>query len=73
VWGVAGVAHDHVVPPRVACRRRKDQHLLQLAQWQRVVLGGERQRPVGERGTQREAAGSPSVKRLEKRELKDVL
>jgi hypothetical protein len=73
VGSVAGVAHDHVVPARVAGRSCKDQHLLQLSKRHRVMLGGERQRTVGERGAKREPAGPSAVERLDQRELKDVL
>src|SRR5215211_8914607 len=62
MWSVPGVApHDHVVPAGVAGRSRQDQHLFQLGKRQRIMPGSERQRPVGKRGTQREAAGSSSV------------
>ena len=67
------MARDHVVPAGVAGSGREDQHLLEFAQRQRVMLGGERQRTVGDRSSQREPAGSSSVERLDQRELQDVL
>src|SRR3712207_9263551 len=71
VGGVAGMAHDHVVPAGVAGRSGEDQHLLELAQWPRVVAGGGRQPTVGERGAPREAAGLPSASRPAKGGLKE--
>ena len=70
---VAGVARDHVVPAGIAGSSREYQHLLQVAQGQRLMPGGELQRAIGYGCAQREPAGSPSVECFDQRELQDVL
>src|ERR671910_1455403 len=50
-----------------------DHQRLQLGKPQRFVSGGERQRPVRDRSSQRESAGSPSEQRFDQRKLQDIL